>query len=98
MTAQPGTLGVGHVLVASNYGEVMITVGHSRVSVSVADGAPGQVVVSAGVEWLHTTTISPQVAYQLMQRLSAVLADYTRRFGKIPEDPAFNALEAPSVN
>lgn len=96
MTAQPGTLGVGHVLIASNIGEVLITVGQTRVS--IADGEPGRVNVSAGVEWLHTVSMSPQVAHQVMMRLSSVLSEYTRKYGRIPEDPAFNALEAPSVN
>lgn len=95
-TAQPGTLGVGHVLIASNIGEILLTVGHSRVS--IAEGAPGQVTVSAGIEWLHTVSMSPQVAHQVMMRLSTVLGEYTRKYGKVPEDPAFNPEQAPRVN
>ena len=87
---------MGHVLIASNIGEVLITVAKPA-SASLTASLGGSTSPPASSR-LHTVSMSPQVAHQVMMRLSAVLSEYTRKYGRVPEDPAFSAAETHVVN
>lgn len=85
------TVGVNHtavgVNVGVNVGEVLITFGQTVMDIQ-PDG-DGKVRATGTVNWLHTASMSPQVAMQLQQRLASVLMDYAMKFGGVPQDPAF---------
>ena len=92
MTAQPGTVGISHTTVGTNVGEILITFGQTVIAVTESE--PGQVILVGQAQWLHTASMSPQVALQLQQRLTNALAEYAAKFGAIPQDPAFQPVVA----
>lgn len=82
----PPTLGVGHFAMVMTAAEVLMTIGQSRVAITVGDGGnPNPVQM---VEWVQTLSIPPAVAVLMRDALTGGLESYVKTFGVIPEDPA----------
>jgi hypothetical protein len=80
----PPTQGVSQFVVTMNVNEVLITLGQSRMAINPQTGLPGS---GPGIEWLLTLSVNSGAAKLLAEVLSQAIAEYERRFGKIPHDP-----------
>jgi hypothetical protein len=81
----PPTQGVNHFAIAGSAGEVLLTVGQTRVMMVASGASP---VPTPGVEWLMTLSMSPTSAVSLLNILKSVVDALEATFGKIAVDPA----------
>jgi hypothetical protein len=80
----PPTQAASQFAVSMSVHEIMITVGHSRVAMTVvANGIAAQPMV----EWLMMLSVNPTAAKQLRDTLTVALDSYEKQFGKLPVDP-----------
>lgn len=74
-----------HTVLNWNVVEVMISLGQGKVRIDVIDES--RIKNEGMLEFVSAITLAPSAAANLCRQLNEFVADYERRFGKIPYDP-----------
>ena len=91
MSQQPPTISATQIAVGGNIGEIVVTLGQTLIVLGDPEGAEGTVATTGMPHWFQSVSFSPQIAQQLVDRLSNALMEYQHEVqGAVPRDPTFS--------
>lgn len=72
--------------IATSAADINVSFATMRQVINTKTGMPGEF---GALEWFITVAMGPTAASHLCQALQHTLAEYEKKFGKIPQDPQF---------